>query len=108
MHNWSKENGLHHRKCARILCGITFGLAQYMVVFVYAWRLDVPFFVAHGIVFVLAIRMRMTGEMVKTAVGFIGVAVGMCLRPNFSSRCCAADRGLPRVLLYRAVRRSLL
>jgi len=82
--NFSPQDGLAHRKCVRIICGIVFGLARYVVMFVYAWRLGVPFFVAQLCVFAVMIRARFFGELVKTAVSYVAVTVAMCMQPGCS------------------------
>lgn len=85
--NFSPEHGLAHRKCIRVICGIVFGLARYVVMFVYAWRIGYVFFGVQIFVFAIMLRARFVGELVKTATCYIAVSAIMCLQPGCSGMC---------------------
>ena len=76
--NWSKEDGMDHKKCLRVICGITFGISRYVVILIYFWRIHWGFFVGMLTLFALTAKLRFLGELIKTAVAYSVVCVVMC------------------------------
>ncbi len=64
--NWSKEDGMDHKKCLRVICGITFGISRYVVILIYFWRIHWGFFVGMLTLFALTAKLRFLGELIKT------------------------------------------
>ena len=90
--NWSKEDGMDHKKCLRIICGIVFGISRYVVILIYFWRIHWSFFVGLLVLFGLTVKLRFLGELIKTAVAYSVVCVVMC-RGECSGLCSVCSLG---------------
>lgn len=76
--NYSKENGMEHKKCLRIICGILFGLSRYIVIGIYFWRISLYALLGLIVIFGLTTKLRFLGELIKTAIAYITLCYLMC------------------------------
>ena len=69
---------MDHKKCLRVICGITFGISRYVVILIYFWRIHWGFLVGMLTLFALTAKLRFLGELIKTTVAYSVVCVVMC------------------------------
>merc|ERR1711871_1153300 len=97
--NYSRDKGMGHMKCPRIICGIVFGLSRYAVFLILAFRYSLAAAIALGAAYIVLTPLRLLGELLKTAAGVAVLGVAMCSRSACSGNCyvCAAG-GLLQLL----------
>ena len=84
--NWSSKDGMEHRKCLRIICGIVFGISRYIVLLIYLFRIGTWVFGCVLLVFLLTIKLKFLGELIKTCVAYVAISFAMC-QGNCSGMC---------------------
>jgi len=75
---WSPEEGFDHQKSIRTASGIISGIARYLVLFVYAWRISMPVFVITIVIFTVTATLKTLGELIKTTWAYFIITAWMC------------------------------
>jgi len=77
--NWSDEDGWDANKTERAICGAIFGIARYIVLFVYAWRMGtVPFLAQVALFAGLQLgKTEILGEVIKTFYAAAAILIAM-------------------------------
>jgi len=70
--NWSSKDGMEHRKCLRIVCGILFGISRYIVLLIYLYRMGTWVFVFVLLVFLLTIKLKFLGGRLNIKKNIFG------------------------------------
>lgn len=97
--NWSEADGFDAHKTPRAICGATFGISRYIVLFVYAWRMGGPYhlwFIVQAVLFAgLELgKTEILGEVIKTTYCAIALVVAMLSEDKCSWAAYAVALGL--------------
>lgn len=93
--NFSDEEGFEANRTVRAINGAIFGIARYLVIFIYAWRMGGPYriwFILQLVVYVVltVAKTEILGEVIKTTVSAVAIIVAML----YEGECSIAAGGV--------------